>query len=105
MKYFESVEDFKSFINGEGANKSIIIDFFAEWCGPCRGIAPFFSDLSEMYKNVVFAKVDVDNAEDVANFARVSSLPTFILVKNGAEVARFTGASKPSLENLVRKAL
>jgi thioredoxin 1 len=105
MKYFENVESFNTFLKGEGSNKSIIIDFFAEWCGPCKGIAPFFSDLSEMYKNVVFAKVNVDEAEDVAELFGVSSLPTFVLVKNGVEVSRFSGASRNSLENLVRKAV
>ena len=105
MKYFENVESFNTFVKGEGSNKAIIIDFFAEWCGPCKGIAPFFSDLSEMYKNVVFAKVNVDEAEDVAELFGVSSLPTFVLVKNGVEVSRFSGASRNSLENLVRKAV
>ena len=105
MIHFQSVEAFNTFMKGEGSNKSIIIDFFADWCGPCKGIAPFFSDLSEMYKNIIFAKVNVDEAEDIAELFGVSGLPTFVLVKNGVEITRFAGASKLGLENLVRKAL
>ena len=105
MKYFESIGDFNSFMKGEGSNKAIIIDFFAEWCGPCKGIAPFFNDLSEMYKTIVFAKVDVDKNEDIGDLFGVSSLPTFVLVKNGVEIKKVTGASRSGLEDLVRKAL
>jgi thioredoxin 1 len=89
----------------EGFNKSMIIDFHAQWCGPCKAIAPMFSDFSDMYKNITFAKVDIDEAEDIADLFGVSSLPTFVLVKNGNEVTRLTGSSRSGLENLVRKAL
>ncbi len=105
MMYFQNVEAFNAFMKGEGSKKSIIIDFFADWCGPCKAIAPFFSDLSEMYKNIIFAKVNVDESEDVAELFGVSGLPTFVLLKNGTEITRFAGASKLGLENLVRKAI
>jgi thioredoxin 1 len=105
MIHFENVEAFNSFMKREGFNKSMIIDFHAQWCGPCKAIAPMFSDFSDMYKNITFAKVDIDEAEDIADLFGVSSLPTFVLVKNGNEVTRLTGSSRSGLENLVRKAL
>jgi thioredoxin 1 len=103
MKQIHSSEEFVGL--GKNESRPIIVDFFAGWCGPCRIIAPYFEQLSEMYKNVLFVKIDIDEVEDVAGFLQVTSLPTFILFKNGREVTRILGANKLGLENLVIKAV
>ena len=70
-------------------------------CGPCRAIAPQFDKLSQSY-NGAFAKVDVDEADDVAGFYKVRAMPTFIILdKHGNEVVRFSGANALRLENAV----
>jgi len=103
MRQIHSSEEFVAL--GKTETRPIIVDFFAGWCGPCKNIAPYFEQLSEMYKNILFVKIDVDEVEDVAGFLQVTSLPTFILFKNNREVTRILGANKLGLENLVRKAL
>ena len=58
-------------------NKFVIIDFYAQWCGPCKTIAPKFGELSKKYPTVQFVKVDVDEVSEVADICQVKSLPTF----------------------------
>jgi len=83
----------------QAASKLVVIDFKAAWCGPCKMIAPFFHELAESHKDVVFASVDVDNVPDAAAKYDVEAMPTFVYVKNGKEIsnARLTGASKDKL--------
>ena len=68
----------------------VAVDFFAEWCGPCKAIAPFVDSLAAKHgiPNILaFAKVDVDKAQDVAQSFGVTAMPTFIFLKNGKQVA------------------
>lgn len=82
-------------------NKVVFVDFSATWCGPCRQVAPKFEAWSEdsKYSTIKFCKVDVDKAKDVATFARIKSLPTFMLYIDGVETARIVGANIPVIEN------
>ena len=83
-------------------NQVIVIDFYTTWCGPCKAIEPYFQQLSETYKNYTFVKVDADEAEDVCDKYQVNSMPTFILLKNDIEIGRVSGASRTSLETLLK---
>ncbi|XP_066460483.1 thioredoxin-like [Eleutherodactylus coqui] len=74
--------DLKAFLDIP-ANKLVVIDFLALWCGPCKMIAPFFNGLVEKYPDVVFIEVDVDDAQEVAAYCEVRSVPTFQFHKNG----------------------
>jgi thioredoxin 1 len=98
-----SQEDFESLLKNE--KRPIILDFYASWCGPCKKIAPYFEDLSQMYKNVCFVKVNCDVADDVSENFHVENLPTFVLLKNGVEFTRFCGGRKENLEEMVHKAM
>lgn len=71
----------------------IVLDVFAEWCGPCKMMAPFFEEISELdeFKNVKFCKVNVDEEEEIAELFNVSAIPTFIILKNKQEIARKLG--------------
>ncbi len=86
------------------ADKKVVIDFFATWCGPCQRVAPMFVELAERFKDIVFLKVDVDEAEEVAEGFQVSSLPTFVFLNKGNIYERFSGANLnqliSTLENL-----
>ncbi len=71
-----------------------VVDFWAEWCGPCKQAGPVFEELSrEMKKeNIKFAKVNVEENEEISGKYAVQSIPCFIVFKDGQEVDRFLGA-------------
>ena len=71
-----------------------LVDFWAEWCGPCRMIAPVISELAEEYAGKVnVGKINVDNETELAQRFNVSSIPSLIIFKNGDEVNRFIGVT------------
>ncbi len=80
-----------------------VVDFFAQWCGPCKQIAPMVHNLSSNHPNVNFIKVDVDKAGEIAAEYRIRAMPTFKLFKSGQVVEEFSGANFSLLERLVKK--
>jgi len=71
----------------DAGDKPVFVDFFAEWCGPCKMAAPVVEELVEDYKDkAVIAKVDVDAEQDLAREYQVMSIPTVIVFKNGQPV-------------------
>lgn len=78
-----------------------ILYFTATWCGPCRYISPVFTSLSGKYPKVVFLKVDIDDAQDVAVSWNISSVPTFFFIKNGKEIDKVVGVDKSALEKKI----
>jgi len=80
-----------------------VVDYHAVWCGPCHAIAPVFQQLSSQFRHVNFAKVDVDQAKDVATNEGVTSMPTFKFYKNGKEIANLSGANPGGLKSLVEQ--
>ncbi|XP_062852394.1 thioredoxin-like [Trichomycterus rosablanca] len=87
----------------EAGKKLVVVDFTATWCGPCQSIAPFYKGLSEDPANasVVFLKVDVDDAQDVAQSCEVKCMPTFHFYKNGKKIDEFSGSNQEKLAQLV----
>ena len=87
--------------------KFVVIDFTASWCGPCKAIAPYFQDLANSPKfadTLLFVKCDVDNAQDVSEWARVSAMPTFQFYKAGDPpvlITEMKGANKEKLLSTV----
>lgn len=85
-------------------DKLVVIDFFATWCGPCKMIAPKLEAFADnMPDDLVVLKVDVDECEDLAQEYNISSMPTFVFVKNSAKIEQFSGANVASLEALIHK--
>jgi thioredoxin 1 len=76
----------------ETSTKPVFLDFWANWCGPCKMLGPTFERLAEKFgEQVTFAKVDVDELPDVANKFAIRSIPTLILLQNGNVVERLVG--------------
>ncbi|MBP0956842.1 MAG: thioredoxin [Oscillospiraceae bacterium] len=83
----------------------VLVDFYAEWCGPCKMMAPVVDEISREAKGFAVYKVNVDNVPEAADKFGVSSIPTFVVIKNGAETARNIGAApKQKLIELINKA-
>ncbi len=70
----------------------VVIDFWASWCGPCRMMSPIFEELARELPDVTFAKVNVDEAPELAMRFNVLSIPTFVVLRGGTEIGRFSGA-------------
>ncbi|XP_053477932.1 thioredoxin-like isoform X1 [Ictalurus furcatus] len=87
----------------DAGDKLVVVDFTATWCGPCQSIAPFYKGLSDAAgnANVVFLKVDVDDAQDVAQSCEIRCMPTFYFYKHGKKIDEFSGSNQTKLEELV----
>ena len=82
------------------ADMPVLVDFYADWCGPCKMMAPIIDELAKEYDGgVKIGKLNVDNNPDTARHYRVMSIPTMIIFKNGAAVDTVVGAvSKNALK-------
>lgn len=68
-----------------------LIDFYADWCGPCRVLTPILEEISSENRNVSFSKVNTDESQAIAEKYQITSLPTMILIHNGVELGRLLG--------------
>jgi thioredoxin 1 len=79
------------------SDKPVIVDFWAEWCGPCRMIAPYIEQIAEAYKDkALVVKCDVDSSPDVARRFMIRNIPTVLYFKGGAVVDKQVGAAARS---------
>jgi thioredoxin 1 len=78
-----------------GTGKTIVVDFYADWCGPCRALAPELEALEAKYTDVQFVKIDADANPDLLQELGIMGIPTLVKFdEKGTEVARSTGAAK-----------
>ena len=69
----------------------VLVDFYAEWCGPCKMLAPVFEEVAEKYPDVAFAKVDTDEETALAVKFGIQVIPTLVFVKNGEVIKKVSG--------------
>lgn len=85
-----NTSNFDEIVNG--ADKPILVDFWAEWCQPCRQISPILEELSSERADFTVAKLNIDESPDIASRFEVMSIPTMILFEDGQPQARIVGA-------------
>ncbi|MEM9035281.1 MAG: thioredoxin [Actinomycetota bacterium] len=76
----------------KSSDKPVVVDFWAEWCGPCKMIAPILEEIASEEEGVTIAKLNVDESPDVAMRYQVMSIPTLIVFENGEPAKRMVGA-------------
>ncbi len=65
------------------SNATVVVDYWAPWCGPCRGFAPVFEKVAEAHPDVVFAKVNTDEEQEIAGHFQIRSIPTLMVLRDG----------------------
>jgi thioredoxin 1 len=87
------------------SNSTVIVDFWAPWCGPCRGFAPVFERVAEANPDVVFAKVNTDEEQEIGSHFQIRSIPTLMVFRDQVIVFSQPGAlPQNALEQIVAKA-
>ncbi|KAK7727694.1 Thioredoxin-like protein 1 [Botryosphaeria dothidea] len=99
----ESPEQFNSLLS---SSRIVVVDFYADWCGPCKAIAPLYEQLSASLSRpniITFTKVNTDTQQQVAQTYGITAMPTFMIFKNTREVSRIRGANAQQLSEAVKK--
>ena len=93
-------ENFESI---KASDKTVLLDFYADWCGPCRMVSPLVDEIAEEYPQYLVCKVNVDNAPELAQAFGIVSIPTLVVLKNGAIANQAVGArSKEQILELLK---
>lgn len=102
VQHITSQEQFQQLLSYD-KDRLVVVDFGAQWCGPCRGIAPFYQELAGRYPKSIFLSVDADELPGLVEVCQVEAFPTFLFFKNLVKQAALKGAQRENLENLVKQ--
>ena len=82
----------------------VLIDFYAEWCGPCKMLSPVLEQINKEHKDVKVVKVNIDDSRSIASYYQIQSIPTLVLLKDGEFVQRMIGFNpKKKIEEFIEK--
>lgn len=97
------VIDESNFIN-EVKDGLVLVDFYAEWCGPCKMLSPLLEEINNEEENIKIVKINVDNSTFLTSYFDIKSIPTLVLLKDGQFIHRLTGfKSKNIIKDLISK--
>ncbi|KAF1344774.1 Allergen Fus c 2, partial [Delphinella strobiligena] len=100
-----SAQEFQRLLS---SSRVVVADFYADWCGPCKAIAPFYASLASKHSkpnSVTFTKINTDEQRSITQTHGITAMPSFLVFKSGKEVARIQGADPKKLENAVKSAV
>lgn len=81
-----------NFESVKASEKTVLLDFYADWCGPCRTLSPLVDQIAQAYPHYLVGKINVDQEPELAAQFGVMSIPTLVVMKKGEAVNRLTGA-------------
>lgn len=80
----------------KNSDKTVLLDFYADWCGPCRMVSPIVDEIAEENPDVLVGKINVDEQQELASAFSVMSIPTLVVMRNGEIVTKSMGAKPKS---------
>ncbi|KAJ2988094.1 hypothetical protein HDV02_005817 [Globomyces sp. JEL0801] len=99
--HVKSNKEFKELI---GSAKVTVVDFYADWCGPCVAVAPKIEELSDQFPNLQFLKVNVDDSADISEECEIRAMPTFQFYQSGKKLQNdIVGADLPKINEFLAK--
>ncbi|XP_007934966.1 thioredoxin domain-containing protein 8 [Orycteropus afer afer] len=102
IQIIKNMNEFRAFLKAAEC-KLVVIKFSAKWCGPCKRMCPLFQAMSLQYQNVMFADVDVDEAQELAQTCHIKTLPTFQMFKQAQKIFEMCGTDAKKLETKIRE--
>jgi thioredoxin 1 len=96
--------DSKSFAEAikNTTHKTVVVDFFADWCGPCKKLAPELEKYSKHYTNIAFYKINVDECEDISSKYKITSLPSLVFFQGGKDIHRIVGFNTQTIQDYLK---
>ncbi len=86
-----------NFFDVKNSDKTVLLDFYADWCGPCRMVGPIVDEIAEENPDILVGKINVDEEQELASAFGVMSIPTLVVMRNGEVVTKSMGA-KPKAQ-------
>lgn len=106
VKEIETMDDFSSMINNSKSNLSIV-DFYTNFCEPCKRFAPKYTQMAENHINILFYKLNAENPllREIISACEITHFPTFCFFRDGNYITKTIGANEGKLESLIRENL